>query len=152
MNLEENNEIWEKLKHKKNIYQVPEDYFEKLPQIIQARAVEPAIVTRRNFAYVLRFAIPVILIIIVALVTLTNGTDDKGMNVEELLSEVSTEDLVEFLSNSDITTDEILAEVDLFDLEFEFGGEGIDLLENNDLTTDELDDLLNNFTGSTDFL
>jgi len=152
MKPEENKEIWEKLQHKKNIYKVPDDYFEKLPQIIQSKAVQPSKVKERGFVYALRYAVPVILVIIVALVTLTNRTSDKQVDVPEMLAEVSTDDLIEFLSETDITTDEILAEIDLSTLEFEFEEDETDLFDSESITTEELDELLDDFTGSTEFL
>lgn len=154
MKPEENNEIWEKLQHKKNIYQVPDDYFEKLPQIIQSKAVQPSRTKERGFVYALRYAVPVVLIVMVALITLINRPDNTSgiEGVQGALSEVSTEDLIQFLSESDITVDEILAEVDMSVVEFEFEEEETDLFDSESITSEELDELLDEFTESPDFL
>jgi hypothetical protein len=49
---------------KKNIYEVPEGYFDKLPGIIQARIAAETPETKKSpfFLYSIRFALPALLI------------------------------------------------------------------------------------------
>lgn len=152
MSLEENKDIWDKLSNK-NIHKVPEGYFEDLPQIIQAKAVESAKVKSiPKFVFQLKYAIPVLLILIVATVMFFNNSEEEGSNVGTLLSEVSTEELIQFLEESEITTDEILAEVDFTEMELEFEYEDTGILDDNDISEDELNGFLDDFSGSADFL
>lgn len=92
---------------KNNPFSVPDSYFDKLPGIIQARieagnARKPVPYVR----YALQYAVPVIALVIVAVVYLmpTPGKE----SYDDILSSVSTEQLAVYLSDSDITTDEIV--------------------------------------------
>lgn len=153
MSLEENKEIWDKLKNKKNIHQVPEGYFENLPQIIQARAVESTKVKQRaSFVYSLKYALPVVVLMIVAFVAFYNGPTEDTLDPSGMLENASIEELVEFLNDSEVSTDDLLAEIDLTGIELEFDNESIDLLDDNNISEDELNGYLDDFDTSDDFL
>lgn len=96
---------------KNNPFSVPDGYFEKLPGVIQARiegpAKKPAL---PYFRYALQYAMPVIVLIIVAVLyfkPLPTQTYD------DLLATVSTEELTAYLADSDVTTDDILESTEL---------------------------------------
>ena len=152
MNLEENNELWDKLdKGKKNIHKVPEGYFEDLPQIIQAKAIGSAKVKQRaSFVYALRYAVPVVVLAVIAFVVLFNR-GDQVIN-DDPLAGISTEALIDYLAETDITTDEILAEVDFSNIELDFNSDELDIIEDTEITEDELDNLLDDFTAPAEFL
>ncbi len=91
---------------KNNPFSVPEGYFEKLPGVIQARIEGPA----KNQAvpylrYALQYAIPVVVLIVVAVLYLTPKT---APTYDDLLATVSTEELTAYLADSDVTTEDIL--------------------------------------------
>jgi hypothetical protein len=95
---------------KKNIFEVPDGYFEKLPTIIQSRvAVEKSSSPALKFG--LRFAIPAFLIAL-AIVFSVNRRE-TAISAENILASVQTEDLVAYLKEADMTTDELLEDVEL---------------------------------------
>jgi hypothetical protein len=90
---------------KKNIFEVPDGYFEHLPMKIQAKvetASGPRSLPVWNLA--LRYALPVA-IVAIALVYYFKPTSYKP---EELLAEVSNEHLIAFLSESEINEHDLL--------------------------------------------
>jgi hypothetical protein len=97
---------------KNHPFKVPEGYFDSLPGIIQARVAEKFEVKEAKpyFRYALQYALPVVVLAIVAVIYLfpTNPQD-----VDTMLASVSTEELVAYLEQSDITTEELLNEMDL---------------------------------------
>lgn len=99
---------------KKNIYEVPEGYFEKLPGIIQARVSQQgrgAAETRPFFMFTaLKYAAPAILLAIAIIYWLKPGM--KEQSAEDILATVETEHLVEYLAESGLTTDELFDAID----------------------------------------
>lgn len=91
---------------KNNPFSVPDGYFDKLPGVIQARiGVGAEKQTRPYFRYALQYALPVVALIIVAVIYLTPRESE---NYNDILATVSTEQLANYLADSDITIDEIL--------------------------------------------
>lgn len=129
---------------KKNIYQVPDDYFDKLPGIIQSRAVNES--KKKSFIWAspaVKYALPVLMIIIMAGYYTFFNNSDTPKTATELLAEIDTNELVDYLAYSEITTEEILEASNLDDIEFDFESEDIDLLNDSDL--DELEGVLDEF-------
>jgi len=98
---------------KKQNFEVPEGYFEKLPGIIQSRVTQPH--KERgwglDYRFALRFAVPVVILLAVGIFWYSRSQMDK--NAENILASVQTEDLISYLSESDFTTDELLEDVQL---------------------------------------
>jgi hypothetical protein len=92
---------------KKGIFEVPEGYFDRLPGIIQARVAEktPYIATRPYTRYALQYALPVALLLAVAVIFLI---PKEEASAESLLASVSTEELAFYLEQSDLSLDELL--------------------------------------------
>jgi hypothetical protein len=98
---------------KKQNFEVPEGYFEKLPGIIQSR------VTQRNketswvfdLRFALRFAVPVVILLALGIFWYSRSPIEKS--AENILASVQTDDLITYLSESDFTTDELLEDVQL---------------------------------------
>ena len=97
---------------KNHPFKVPEGYFDRLPGIIQARVGEKTDVKEAKpyFRYVLQYALPVVVLAIVAVIYLVPSTPQ---NVDTMLASVSTEELVAYLEQSEITTEELLESMDL---------------------------------------
>lgn len=97
---------------KNHPFKVPEGYFDRLPEIIQARVTEKVRVneTKPYFRYALQYALPVIAFAIVAVIYLMPG---KPQTVDTMLASVSTEELIAYLEESEITADELLESMDL---------------------------------------
>ena len=97
---------------KKHPFEAPEGYFDKLPGMIQARIEKESGVKESipYFRYALQYALPVVVLAIVAVIYLV---PQKAQDVDSLLASVSTEELVAYLEESELTTDELLESVEL---------------------------------------
>ena len=98
---------------KKQIFEVPEGYFEKLPGIIQSR------VSQHHekkawwlvYSYGLRYALPAVIILVAVIFWFKRpGTEASA---ENMLASIQTEDLITYLNDGDLTTDELLEDVEL---------------------------------------
>jgi len=123
---------------KNHPFKVPDDYFDRLPGIIQSRIAAESGVreSKPYFRYALQYALPVILIAIAAVFYLKPSTQQ---NADSLLSSVSTDELVAYLEESEMTTDELIESAD-------FDSESVDAIEsevyfNFDLNNSDVDDL-----------
>jgi hypothetical protein len=136
--------IMQKLKNipKKNIYEVPEGYFDKLPGIIQARVMKESPKQEFIFSWftALKYALPVLLIGVAGFFWYSQTTQPEDAN--SILASIETEDLVAYINSSEITTDELL---DAFSLDTE----EISNIENEvyggGLSDDDLDALMDEF-------
>lgn len=102
---------------RKNIFKVPDGYFEKLPGIIQARVAKPE--PKTWFAPALKFAMPVVALVIAITIWYNSG---QGVSLEDQLNEIQTEQLIAYLEANDMTEDFSTEEVtfsedELYDLE-----------------------------------
>ncbi len=97
---------------KNNPFKVPDGYFDRLPGIIQARVAEKSNVkeTKPYFRYALQYALPVIVLAIMVSIYLVPNT---SQSVDTMLASVSTEEIVAYLEQSEITTEELLERMDL---------------------------------------
>lgn len=96
---------------KKSIFNVPEGYFDQLPGKIQARI--PANRGRETsfvFKYRLQYVIPVLFIVAVGAIWFLKP--QPATDVNSLLASVDTESLVAYLNDSDLTTEDVIEEVD----------------------------------------
>jgi len=115
---------------KKNIYTVPEKYFDQLPTRIQSRVNEkkPVFGIRINWGSVFKIATPAFAVILILFYFGINNTTGN-QNAEELLAQINTEDLIAYLETTDLTTDDILEELDFSTIEFNFYDENPILLD-----------------------
>jgi hypothetical protein len=94
---------------KKQIFNVPDGYFEKLPGIVQSRVtaangdVKNAW-TLGRFAF--RYAVPAVVILAACLFWFDQST--TGKNAETILASLETQELVAYLDEADFTTEELL--------------------------------------------
>jgi hypothetical protein len=91
---------------KENIFEVPDGYFDRLPMKIQARieSAKPA----QAVAYwrlALRVAVPALVIVFAAAYFLNPKTKS---DTEEILASITSENLVAYLDESEVTETEIL--------------------------------------------
>jgi hypothetical protein len=102
---------------KKNIYQVPDGYFDKLPGIIQARVTSEHSKKEFVFSWIstLKYALPALLIGVAGLFWY-NQTSNQPQDADSILATIETEALVAYINTSDISTDELL---DAFSLDAE---------------------------------
>lgn len=130
---------------KKETFSVPKGYFDTLPTIIQTKAIES---TKKTFVFntalALKFALPSILLLVVVgyfgykYQLGSQVLDDK---IELMLADISTEEMVEYLDQTDLSSEDFLELVS-------FEGEQIDdfSIGLNNISDEELDLLMNDFT------
>ena len=98
---------------KKRAFEVPEGYFEKLPGVIQSRIAKPG--EQRSwwsaYSYSLRFALTAVTLLVFGIFWYNHSQQDKS--AESILASIQTEDLVAYLGEADLTTDELLDGVHL---------------------------------------
>lgn len=92
----------------KQPFEVPDGYFEQLPGRIQARIQGAPSARAMAFGYSLRYAAAVVVLGIVAAVWLWRPSTGDSQSPEAILASVGTSDLVAYLNEGDITTDELL--------------------------------------------
>jgi len=140
-NKKENSDLRKSLKlediPKEQIFQVPERYFDELPMIIQAR-----IARKESTKWWQVYLAPAnswkvaLITAVLTLIIVFSGvfkSSTVGVSVDSMLADVSLEDLIEYVEYSDISTDEILAELDLSDYDIEFlMGEDIKLIDDSE--------------------
>jgi hypothetical protein len=119
---------------KKNIFEVPDGYFEKLPGIIQARVAKPE--PTPWFVPTLKFALPIFAILAVGIFWYSSQSQNT---IEEQLAAIQTEQLVAYLDDATLNFDDLTESVtwsedDLNELEekvfssFEVSETDLDLL------------------------
>ena len=93
---------------KKQVFKIPEDYFDKLPLKIQLRIDGMKAETQRHpIRYALQYGLPLIFIAAI-LFFYTHPEPD----VASILATVETEDLINYLQYSELTTEDLLDNVD----------------------------------------
>jgi len=129
---------------KKESFSVPNGYFDTLPTIIQAKAIEstkPSFVLSKGL--VLKLALPALLLVFIVgyvgykfqqNLTITDN------NIESMLAEISTEELVEYLDQTDLSGEDFLELVS-------FDGEQIDdfSMGLDNISDEELELLIGDF-------
>ena len=106
---------------KKDIFNVPEGYFDKLPNTIQARIAsqKSALNWSSPWMVTLKYAVPVVVLIVAGILWFGKPAQDA----ESILASIQTEDLVAYLDDSELTTDDVLESVD-------FNADDVDQIEN----------------------
>src|SRR5262245_19427967 len=97
---------------KKDPFEAPDGYFDKLPGVIQSRVATERPGHRPVWTYRLAYASAVLLVAAVAGIFWFSKTGREA-TVEDMLASVQTEELVAYLSDSDMSTDELLEDVSL---------------------------------------
>ena len=126
----------------------PADYFDKLPGIIQAKtAHKTANKGRRYWIGALRLVPVAAALALIIYYTGVFSPDKANVigDVDEVMAElqdIATEDVIEYLAAIDLTTEQLIEEVDLNELSFDFQeGQDDNLLENLELDDAALIDL-----------
>lgn len=138
---------------KKNIYTVPDKYFDQLPTRIQSRVNDkkPVLGVRLNWKLALKVTVPVVAVVMIlfyfGIATMRNST----LSSEELLAQVSTDDLIAYLETTDITADEIIEEVDFTNIDLDFYENG-PIMQDIELNNEEIDALLDEYGIDGDLL
>lgn len=100
--------------HKKNIFKVPDQYFEEFPGRLQERIREES--DRGSgklisFPSYIRVAVAASILILVTFFLFL--LQNNHPSVEKLLSDVPTESLITYLEESDMSVDELMENIDV---------------------------------------
>ena len=136
---------------KKNIYTVPDKYFDQLPSRIQSRVnvKRPVLGIKLSWSLALKVATPAIAIIVFLFYFGINN--NNNLSAEDLIAQVSTEDLIAYLETTDITTDEIIEELDLTNIDLDFYDDG-PIMQDMEMDDLELELLLDEYGIESEFL
>lgn len=126
---------------KKDIFDAPEGYFDSLPERIQARLVKDRTFPRSPVvSFSLKYALPAVFFMAAGIFWFT--AIHRPADVDKMLSAVNTEDLVAYLDESDITTDEVIESGNFTTTDIhEIEGEVYDLNVTNEDLENIADDL-----------
>ena len=91
---------------KKNNFEVPDGYFEKLPGIIQARVAKPE--PAPWFVPALKFALPMVAVLSIGIFWYSSQGQDT---IEEQLAAIQTEQLVAYLDDATLNFDDLAESV-----------------------------------------
>ena len=126
---------------KKPIFNIPEGYFDQLPATIENRisagrkAERPLV-----FQYKLQYVLPVIALFALGIFWFTRPQADN--DAESILATVETEYLVAYLNDSELTTEDVLEEVDFSSIDIQDIEMEIYQLQLDDQIFDEAIDLI----------
>jgi hypothetical protein len=114
---------------KKQIFNTPEHYFDKLPSQIQSRVVAGKRDTgaRPFFRYALQYALPLVFIAVIVYFYIRPAPDAVS-----ILATVDTEDIIDYLHDSPLTTEDLLEDV-------EFNSADLEAIENEVYDLKEFD-------------
>jgi hypothetical protein len=136
-------------KNKGNLFKVPKNYFETLPDKIIAKAKaneakKPEASIKPLYVYVTAIAASLLILAVI----IFNDTT-QPLSPEEILADISTSELIDYLADTDINTDDIMEEVDWTDVALDFNE--LDYLEEN-ITEDDLDAVLGDFDPNLELI
>ena len=137
---------------KKNIYTVPDKYFDQLPTRIQSRVNEknPVFVKSINWSIVLKVATPALAVILL-LFYFGASRNNTYQSAEQLLAQVETEDLIAYLETTDITTEDIIEDLDFSTVELNFEDEG-PIIQDIEMDAQDLDFLYDEYGIDSELL
>lgn len=135
---------------KKNIYSVPDKYFDQLPMRIQSRVNEKKPVLGLSLKWSLVYKVAALALIIIFFYFDINN-NYKKQSTDDLLAQVSTSDLIAYLETTDITTDEIIEGLDLSTIDLDFYEED-PIMQDMELNDKEIDVLIDEYGIDSDLL
>lgn len=98
---------------RKNIHQVPDGYFDDLPLKIQSRITQREASTPSVFVFIMRLAGGLTAAAVIFVLGWYNfPTQNNSLSADEILASIQSEDLIEYLYEENISTEDILASVD----------------------------------------
>jgi hypothetical protein len=99
---------------KKDIFEAPEGYFDRLPGLIQARVSKPVADAPwvLSLRMTLRYAVPILVVGVISWLYLRMPGSPSA---EDMIASVDSNNLVAYLQESDITADDLLENLQLSD-------------------------------------
>ncbi len=139
--------------NKDNIFKTPESYFDELPVRIQSKisSRERKFLPDLNWSVVLKVSVPIAAILLFALYLGPQKTQNELPGPENLLSQVSADDVIAYLELENIWTNDIIAQIDLREADLWQDDED-PLIDALDLDEEQLIDLIDAFKTGKDYL
>ena len=94
---------------KKDIFKVPDGYFEDLPTIIQSRVAEKDKTWVLSWLNGFKYALPVLAFVVTVLWFFK---PTPSQSPEQILASINTEDIADYLSTMEINNDDLLEIID----------------------------------------
>lgn len=104
---------------KKAIFEVPEGYFDRLPGVIQSRISlkSPSVERPSYFVLSLRYALPTFILMAASIFVYQNYYGAKSSDAESMLATVSSQDLIDYLDEDEVSMEEILDYINVNEIE-----------------------------------
>lgn len=152
---EDNIVVFDSIETSKKVpFEVPERYFEQLPSVIQNKTLESKKSKEVSFGFGrqhMKWAlIPAAIVIFIVGKIFFFSDSIATSNPDELIAQVSSQDLIAYLEMSDLSTDEIINTLNFEEIDLEFENTESDMLDELNFSDEEMDDLLNEFSLETD--
>jgi hypothetical protein len=128
---------------KKNIFEVPDGYFDRLPGIVQNNIAEKSKNRVAAWTFVLRYAMPILILAGIGIFWFNNNSSYQENNLETELEALQPSQLSIYLDDTDLSTEDIVetvtwSEEDLKELEDQ-------IFSSMEVTGQELEDMLNEY-------
>ena len=136
-----------------NIFKAPESYFDELPVRIQSKisSRKRKFFPDLNWSVVLKVSVPLAAILFFALYLGPQKTQNELSEPENLLAQVSADDVIAYLELEDIWTNDIIAQIDIRETDLWQDDED-PLIDELDLDEEQLIDLIDAFKTGKDYL
>jgi len=136
-----------------NIFKVPESYFDELPVRIQSKisSRKRKFLPDLNWSVVLKVSISLAAILFFVLYLGPQKTQNELSEPENLLAQVSADDVIAYLELEDIWTNDIIAQIDIREADLWQDDED-PLIDELDLDEEQLIDLIDAFKTEKDYL
>lgn len=132
---------------KKEIFKVPDRYFEELPGRIQDRIhkKQPEYQWMPVLNRAVKYAIPALAVLFVVLYfTIYDRAVPQDKSYEAILEEVSTDNIITYLEYQDITTEEIIENIDVSAIDFEIN-EDAELFNEEEMDEETIDAIIEEY-------
>jgi len=133
-------------------FQAPEGYFKELPATVmdKVESKKSKWVFKLNWTQQTKWVLAPAMTVALVMGYFFFFNQKEMVNPDDLIAQVSTDDLIAYLEASDISTDEILDYIDIENISDELESDDIYQLDDMNLNDEELDELLDEFDFSMD--
>jgi len=139
--------------HKDNIFKVPDNYFEDFPdrlhkRIAEKEAVRPTPVIRMRTLINIAAAAVILFFVIYGISLLST----RSSSAERILSNISSEELINYLVESDMSTDELLESLDISIIASIDDPLTDELISSDPIDDETIDDLIDEYEIEMEYL
>jgi hypothetical protein len=131
----------------KQPFTVPDGYFDKLPNVIQAKATSPKRQSVVSYPLALKYALPVVALTIAVIFWLRSVDVNTTQDVHQLLSEIPSNDIIDYLEESDLALMDIIESLE--DQEYVFDNY---MNEDDTISAEDMSEYLEDYELTGEFL